>query len=207
MSHMHFYRPADGHGLAHDPFKAILAPRPIGWIGTRAGDGVRNLAPYSFFGAFGDSPPLVGFSSSGWKDSVRNIEATGVFTWNLATQAQAEAMNHSSAPFPPEVDEFERSGLTAVPGHVVDAPFVEGAPAVFECRLTQLVRLTDAAGQALQQWLVLGEVVGVHIDRRLLVEGIYDTAAAAPILRAGGPSAYVRVTPEAIFHMRRPTRA
>ncbi|WP_440976388.1 flavin reductase family protein [Pseudoxanthomonas winnipegensis] len=204
---LHFYRPADGHGLAHDPFKAIVAPRPIGWIGSVSPEGVRNLAPYSFFNAFGDTPPLIGFSSSGWKDSVRNIQATGVFTWNLATAAQATQMNQSSAPFPAEVDEFERSGLEALPGRVVDAPFVAGTPAAFECRLTQLIQLNDAQGRALPQWLVLGEVVGVHIDRRFLVDGVYDTAAAAPILRAGGPGAYVRVGPEAMFDMRRPTKA
>ncbi len=207
VSHLHFYRPADGHGLPHDPFKSIVAPRPIGWIGSVSPQGVRNLAPYSFFGAFGDTPPLIGFSSSGWKDSVRNIQATRVFTWNLATRAQAEAMNLSSAPFAADVDEFERTGLGAIPGHVVDAPFVEGTPAAFECRLTQLIQLTDAKGAALDQWLVLGEVVGVHIDKRLLVDGLYDTAAAGPILRAGGRGSYAQITPGAMFEMLRPTRA
>lgn len=207
VTDLHFYRPAEGHRLAHDPFKAIVAPRPIGWIGSVSPDGVRNLAPYSFFGAFGDTPPLIGFSSSGWKDSVRNIEATGVFTWNLATAAQATQMNQSSAPYPAQVDEFERSGLQPLDGQVVDAPFVAGTPAAFECRLTQLLQLTDARGQALEQWLVLGEVVGVHIDPRYLVDGVYDTAAAAPILRAGGPGAYARLTPEAMFDMRRPPSA
>ncbi|WDS38150.1 flavin reductase family protein [Pseudoxanthomonas sp.] len=204
---MHFYRPGDGHGLPHDPFKSIIAPRPIGWIGSVSPDGVRNLAPYSFFNAFGDSPPIIGFSSSGWKDSVRNVEASGVFTWNLATRAQADVMNLSSAPFASDVDEFERTGLTPVPGQVVNAPFVAGSPASFECRLTQLIQLTDVAGSALDQWLVLGEVVGVHIDKRYLVDGIYDTAAAAPILRAGGRGSYAQITPEAMFEMVRPTRA
>jgi flavin reductase (DIM6/NTAB) family NADH-FMN oxidoreductase RutF len=207
VSELHFYRPSEGHGLPHDPFKSIIAPRPIGWIGSVSPQGVRNLAPYSFFGAFGDSPPLIGFSSSGWKDSVRNIQATGVFTWNLATRAQAEAMNLSSAPFAADVDEFERTGLGAIPGRVVDAPLVQGTPAAFECRLTQLIQLTDAKGAALDQWLVLGEVVGVHIDKRVLVDGIYDTAAAAPILRAGGRGSYAQITPEAMFEMLRPTRA
>ncbi len=127
-----------------------------------------------------------------------------MFTWNLASRAQAEAMNLSSAPFAPEVDEFERAGLVALPGQVVDAPFVEGAPAAFECRLTQLLQLTDADGHALEQWLVLGEVVGVHIDRRWLVDGVYDTAAAGPILRAGGLDRYAQITPEAMFEMARP---
>lgn len=207
MSDLHFYRPVDGHRLPHDPFKSIVAPRPIGWIGSLSADGVRNLAPYSFFNAFSDTPPIVGFSSSGWKDSVRNIDASGVFTWSLATYAQAGQMNLSSAPFPPEVDEFERSGLTPVDGQVVEAPFVEGAPATFECRLTQLIRLVDASGSALDQWLVLGQVVGVHIDRAFLVDGLYDTAAAGPILRAGGRGSYARFTPEAMFEMPRPVQS
>ncbi len=206
MSQLHFYRPRDGHGLPHDPFKSIIAPRPIGWIGSVSPEGIRNLAPYSFFNAFADTPPIIGFSSSGWKDSVRNIQASGVFTWNLATRAQAESMNLSSAPFPAEVDEFARTGLVPVPGHVVDAPFVEGTPAAFECRLSQLIQLTDAKGTALDQWLVLGEVVGVHIDKRFLVDGRYDTAAAGPILRAGGRGSYAQITPEAMFEMVRPTR-
>ena len=111
----HFYEPANGHGLPHDPFNAIVGPRPIGWIGSRSADGIVNLAPYSFFNAFNYTPPIVGFASIGWKDSVRNIESTGVFTWNLATRPLAEAMNASAALVPQEVDEFELAGLQAAP--------------------------------------------------------------------------------------------
>jgi flavin reductase (DIM6/NTAB) family NADH-FMN oxidoreductase RutF len=182
----HVYEPAAGHGLKHDPFNAIVGPRPIGWISTVSGQGVRNLAPYSFFNAFNYVPPIVGFSSIGWKDSVANIEATGQFVWNLATRPLAEAMNASSAVVGQEVDEFALAGLTPVPGRLVDAPRVLESPVNFECRLTQLIRLQDAAGAAVDTWLVLGEVVAVHIDQGLLAGGVYDTAAAEPILRAGG---------------------
>ena len=148
----HFYEPRLGHGLPHDPFKAIVAPRPIGWIGTRSRAGVRNLAPYSFFNALSYTPPLVGFSSIGDKDSVRNARETGVFTWNLVTRAQAEAMNATSATVGPEVDEFELAGLHGVPSTDVAPERVAGAPVAFECRLTQLVRLTDQHGAELDAW-------------------------------------------------------
>ncbi|HEY0237329.1 MAG TPA: flavin reductase family protein [Friedmanniella sp.] len=184
----HFYRPADGHGLAHDPFNAIVAPRPIGWIGTRSRDGVRNLAPYSFFNALAYTPPLVGFSSNGYKDSVRNAEETGVFTWNLVTRALAERMNETSTRA--GVDEFERAGLDAVEAEEVAAPRVSEAPASFECRTAQVVRLLGADGAPSDNWWCTGEVVGIHIDADLLVDGVYRTELARPVVRGGGPSAY-----------------
>lgn len=200
----HFYRTVDGHGLAHDPFNAIVGPRPIGWISSRSADGVANLAPYSFFNAFSYTPPLIGFSSIGWKDTVANIAATGEFVWNLATRPLAEAMNLTSASLPAADDEFACSGLTSEPSRLIGAPLVGESPVNFECKLTQLIRLTDLEGQDSASWLVVGQVVAVHIDRRLLVDGVYDTAAAAPILRAGGPAAYAAVTPEVMFSMTRP---
>ena len=184
----HFYRPSEGHRLAHDPFNAIVAPRPIGWIGTRSADGVRNLAPYSFFNALAYRPPLVGFSSNGYKDSVRNAQETGVFTWNLVTRALAERMNATSTT--ESVDEFERAGLEARGCHVVDAPRVAEAPVSFECRTAQVVRLTAADGTPSDNWWCTGEVVGVHIDTDLIEEGVYRTERAVPVLRGGGPSAY-----------------
>ena len=184
----HFYRPADGHGLAHDPFNAIVAPRPIGWIGTRSRDGVRNLAPYSFFNALSYTPPLVGFSSVGHKDSVRNARETGVFTWNLVTRALAEQMNATSTRA--GVDEFDRAGLAAAGSEDVAAPRVAAAPVSFECRTAQVVRLLDADGAETDSWWCTGEVVGVHIDTDLLVDGVYQTELARPVLRGGGPSAY-----------------
>jgi flavin reductase (DIM6/NTAB) family NADH-FMN oxidoreductase RutF len=200
----HFYRPAEGHRLRHDPFNAIVAPRPIGWISTLSLDGVRNIAPYSFFNAFNYTPPIIGFSSTGYKHSVRNIAETREFTWNLVGLPQAEAMNATSATVPADVDEFELAGLTGAPSVEVRPDRVAGAPVSFECRLTQLVQLTDAAGDAVNAWLTLGEVVAVHIDEDLVTEGVYDTTAAQPVVRGGGPSAYFAITADRRFDMRRP---
>jgi flavin reductase (DIM6/NTAB) family NADH-FMN oxidoreductase RutF len=200
----HAYVPAEGHGLAHDPFNAIVGPRPIGWVSTVDTAGAVNLAPYSFFNGFNYTPPLVGFSSTSWKDSVANAEATGAFVWNLATRPLAERMNATSVPAPHGVNEFELAGLTMAPGLKVAPPRVLESPVNFECRVTQILRLKNAEGHEVDAWITFGEVVAAHIDRSLIKDGVYDTAAARPILRAGGPSAYVEVTPEAFFHMRRP---
>jgi flavin reductase (DIM6/NTAB) family NADH-FMN oxidoreductase RutF len=200
----HIYEPAQGHGLRHDPFNAIVGPRPIGWISTVSEAGVRNLAPYSFFNAFNYTPPVVGFSSIGWKDSVANIEATGEFVWNLATRPLAEAMNATSAMVGPEVDEFSLSGLTPADSRHVKPARVLESPVNFECRLSQLIQLRTAADATVETWLVLGEVVAVHIDRAFLVDGVYDTAAARPILRAGRMGDYAEIRPDAMFEMKRP---
>ena len=200
----HSYRPAEGHRLPHDPFNAIVGPRPIGWVSTVSAAGVRNVAPYSFFNAFNYTPPVVGFSSTGYKHSVRNIAETREFTWNLVSRAQAEAMNATSATVGPEVDEFELAGLHGLPSTDVRPERVAGAPVAFECRLTQLVRLTDQHGTDLDTWLSLGEVVAVHIDEDLLVDGVYDTARGEPVLRGGGPSTYFAVTADQRFDMVRP---
>ncbi|WP_099024557.1 flavin reductase family protein [Mycolicibacterium palauense] len=200
----HFYRTADGTGLPHDPFNAIVGPRPIGWVSTLGGDGIPNLAPYSFFNGFNYHPPLIGFASVGWKDSVANIDATREFVWNLVTRDLAEAMNETSASIPASENEFERAGLTAVPSELISAPRVLESPVNFECVLTQLVALTDVDGHEVGSWLVLGQVVAVHIDRHLLVDGVYDTTAPTPVLRTGGPAGYVAITRDAVFTMVRP---
>jgi flavin reductase (DIM6/NTAB) family NADH-FMN oxidoreductase RutF len=200
----HIYEPTQGHGLTHDPFNAIVGPRPIGWISSISRAGVANLAPYSFFNGFNYRPPIIGFSSIGWKDSVANIEATGEFCWNLATKALGEQMNLTTTPAPPEVDEFEVAGLTAVPGRLVAAPRVLESPVNFECRLSQLIQLQGADGAKVDTWLVLGEVVAVHIDPAFLTNGVYETATARPILRAGRLGDYFEITPETLFSMRRP---
>ncbi|MGB1498528.1 flavin reductase family protein [Alloalcanivorax venustensis] len=200
----HFYEPSAGHGLAHDPFNALVAPRPIGWISSRSRDGVLNLAPYSFFNAFNYTPPLVGFASIGYKDSVRNIEETGEFGWNLATRPLADAMNQSCAAVGPEVDEFQLAGLTPEPSRVIGVPRVKETPVSFECRLSQILRLTGADGTETDTWMVFGEVVGVHIARHLLKDGVYQTADAEPILRGGGPADYFGISPDTIFQMYRP---
>jgi flavin reductase (DIM6/NTAB) family NADH-FMN oxidoreductase RutF len=205
MNAIHSYDPKVGHGLRHDPLNAIIAPRPIGWISTLGAAGVRNLAPYSFFNAFNYRPPIIGFSSTSWKDSVRNIEETGEFVWNLATRPLAAALNVTSAAVPDHVDEFALAGLTPAPSEVVKPPRVAESPVAFECRLTQMIRLTDAEGAPVDAWLTLGEVVMVHIDRRLLVDGVYDTLAAEPILRGGGPADYFGIDEAGKFQMHRPT--
>lgn len=201
---MYFYQPASGHGLPHDPLNAIIAPRPIGWIASLSARGERNLAPYSFFNAFNYRPPIIGFSSSGWKDSVSNIVETGEFVWNLATVELASAMNETSASLPRGEDEFARAGLTPAPSRVVSAPRVAESPVNFECRLTQCIQLQAADGRKIESWLVLGEVVAVHIDESLLEEGIYQTSRARPALRAGGPSAYYTIDEKQRFDLTRP---
>jgi flavin reductase (DIM6/NTAB) family NADH-FMN oxidoreductase RutF len=205
MSDRYFYEPAQGHGLPHDPFNAIVGPRPIGWISTRAADGTLNLAPYSFFNAFNYTPPLIGFSSIGRKDTLRNIEETGEFVWNLATRPLAEAMNASCAAAPPEVDEFQLAGLTPIASTIVSVPRVAESLVTFECKRSQILRLQGASGVETNSWLILGEVVGVHIARELLRDGIYDTAASRTILRGGGPADYFEITPDSLFRMARPS--
>jgi flavin reductase (DIM6/NTAB) family NADH-FMN oxidoreductase RutF len=198
-----FYDPAAGHGLPHDPFKAIVAPRLIGWVSTRSATGRLNLAPYSFFGAFASFPPIIGFCSEGRKDSLRNIEETHEFVWNLATRPLAEQMNRTSASVAPEVDEFELAGLTPVAGRNVSVPRVAESPAALECRLLQITQLHDLRGKPTDNWLALGQVVGVHIQKTYLKDGLFDTRAAQPILRAGYLGDYAQIGE--IFQMFRPT--
>ncbi|MET0280597.1 MAG: flavin reductase family protein [Steroidobacteraceae bacterium] len=200
----HFYEPANGHGLPHNPFNAIVGPRPIGWIATRGTSGVFNLAPYSFFNAFAYTPPIIGFASTGAKDTLRNAQDTGEFVWNLATMPLALAMNQTAASAPPQVSEFELAGLTPIASVRVAAPRVAESPVSFECKVTQILQLQDKEGGAMPNWVVFGEVVAVHIARHLLVDGIYDTAAAHPILRAGGAAAYAEITAATMFNMPRP---
>ena len=204
MTDRHFYEPRLGHGLAHDPLNAIVAPRPIGWVSTISASGAVNLAPYSFFNLFSYKPPVIGFSSVGWKDSVANAQATGEFVWNLATRAQAEAMNATSAMVPADVDEFDLAGLGKAPSRLVAPPGVIGSPVQFECKVTQIIRLTTSEGRELAQWLVLGEAIGIHIDRDLIEDGIYQTAKAHPITRAGGTADYFEITQDQLFRMERP---
>ncbi|WP_343551480.1 flavin reductase family protein [Pantoea sp.] len=198
------YQPRAGHGLPHDPLNAIVGPRPIGWVSSLSANGERNLAPYSFFNCFNYHPPIIGFASSGWKDSVRNISESKEFVWNLATRPLAEAMNESSASVPSNQDEFALAGLTPIAASYVNVSMVAESPVNFECRLTQLIRLQDVQGTELESWLVLGEVVAIHIDEQLLENGIYQTAKAQPILRAGGPSAYYGISEEQRFDLVRP---
>jgi flavin reductase (DIM6/NTAB) family NADH-FMN oxidoreductase RutF len=201
---LHYYEPASGHGLRHDPFNAIIAPRPIGWISSRDAKGHVNLAPYSFFNGFNYHPPIIGFSSTSWKDSVANIQETGEFVWNLATMGLAQQMNATAAHVAREVDEFTVAGLTPAPGRIVGVPRVAESPVSFECKLTQIIQLQGADGRKVSGWLTLGEVVAVHIDKRMIKDGVYQTALARPIVRAGRRGDYFEIRPDAQFEMVRP---
>jgi flavin reductase (DIM6/NTAB) family NADH-FMN oxidoreductase RutF len=201
----HFYQPKDGHQLAHDPFNAIVAPRPIGWISSKNPDGRVNLAPYSFFNAFNYQPPIIGFSSIGFKDSVRNAQESGEFCWNLVSRSHAEAMNQTSAAVARDIDEFELAGLRKRESTIVNAPHVADCPVVMECKTTQIIQLQSLQGEKCETWLVLGEVVGVHILESLIKDGVYQTAKAEPVMRGGGPADYFGISEANRFQMFRPT--
>ncbi|AXV15591.1 flavin reductase [Neorhizobium sp. SOG26] len=173
------------HGLKHDPFKAIVAPRPIGWIGTKGRDGSLNLSPYSFFNIVSDQPKLVMFSSSGRKHSLKNAEETGAFTASLASRHLAEQVNASSAAVEYGVSEFELSRLTAKMAVTVDAPFVAEAYTVLECRVTEIINPKGLDGEASGSFMVLGEVTGIHISETILRDGRIDMSLAKPIARMG----------------------
>jgi flavin reductase (DIM6/NTAB) family NADH-FMN oxidoreductase RutF len=203
-----FYRPADGHGLPHDPFKALVTPRPIGWISTLDAEGRANLAPYSFFNGCGDAPPMVMFAQTGRKsrpepvkDTVANIRATGEFACNIVSQALKEAMNLSSGTYQPEVDEFELAGLTKAPGKAISAPHVAEAPAVLECKLVKLVDDLPSWRQHAFNIMVIGEVVGVYIDDTIVKDGRVDVLGYNPVARLGYMD-YTTVTD--IWAMERP---
>lgn len=194
---------ANRHGLPHDPFKAIVSPRPIGWIGTRASDGSLNVAPYSFFNAIGDRPKLVMFSSSGYKDSVRNIEATGEFTASFASRNLSEAVNKTSIAAPHGESEFEIAGLTPVDGTLVKAPFVGEAYAALECRMTEMFQPKGLDGQPSDNYVVIGQVVGIHIRDEAIRDGRFDMAIVRPLARLG----YMDYCDGGdVFQMVRPTR-
>ncbi|MBB3410384.1 flavin reductase (DIM6/NTAB) family NADH-FMN oxidoreductase RutF [Rhizobium sp. BK316] len=173
------------HGLAHDPFKAIVAPRPIGWIGSKGRDGSINLAPYSFFNAVADKPKLVMFSSSGHKHSQRNARETGVFTCNFVSRNLAEKMNFTSAAVPYGTSEFEYAGLTPKQAELIDAPYVAEAFAVLECKVTEIIEPKTLSGEPTENVFVFGQVVGIHIDEAILSDGRLDMALARPVARMG----------------------
>ena len=173
------------HGLPHDPFKAIVTPRPIGWIGTRGRDGSHNLSPYSFFNAVSDNPKIVMFSAGRGKDSPRNAEETGVFTTSFVSRSLLAEMNASSVSVPYGVDEFEIAGLEPEQGRMVDAPFVAGAFAALECKVIQIVRPNGLDGQQADAVIVFGQVVGIHIDEAIIRDGRLDMQIARPMGRMG----------------------
>jgi len=182
-----FYRPEDGHGLPHNPFNALITPRPIGWISSRAADGSNNLAPYSFFNGVAYTPPQVMFASTGskddqpgTKDSLANIEETGVFCVNIVAYEMRDAMNASSELLPKEVDEFDHAGLTSVECDTINCARIDGAPAALECKLTQIVTLPGAANR-----VAFGEVTGIHLRDDCLRDGIFDVTTFQPLARMG----------------------
>ena len=200
---MLFYEPQarDKAVLPHDPFKAIIAPRPIGWVTTQSKAGVVNLAPYSFFNAFADRPPILAFSSQGYKDSVTNVEETGEFVWNMPIWDLRDAMNATAAPLAPDESEPEFAKLDMAPCRLVAPPRVARSPAALECKVIEVKRLKDLQGNALNYWMVLGEVVGVHIDASFVKDGLLDMAAMRPLARCGYQD---YVVADKVFQMKRP---
>lgn len=190
--------------LPFDPYAAIVGPRPIGWMGTQSKDGVANLSPYSFFNALNHQPALLGFASIGYKDTIRNIEQTGEFTWNLVSRDIAAKMNQSSVSAPSDVDEFALAGLTKAPSRTIAAPRVAESGVSFECRLSQILRLKDSQGKESDTWFVYGEVMYVHIRKDLLIDGIYDTVKGQPVLRGGGLADFFEIIEASRFAMRKP---
>jgi flavin reductase (DIM6/NTAB) family NADH-FMN oxidoreductase RutF len=197
-----FYEPRLGHGLPYDPFKAIIAPRPIGWISTVGAEGRANLAPYSFFNAVHSRPPMLAFTSESMKHSAENAIANGEFVFNLCTRPLFDAMNISSDALARGASEFEAAGLVAAPSRIVKAPRVAASPAALECRVVHSMRFHDMDGNVLDGWMIIGQVVGVHIDDAYIREGRFDTAAARPLARCGYRD-YATVTE--LFEALRPT--
>lgn len=180
-----FYQPKNGHQLSHNPLKAIVTPRPIGWIGTRSKEGALNLAPYSFFNVICDNPPLVMFCSSGYKDSVAFVEETGEFTANMVGAHLAKEMNATSVNSPRGVSEFDYAGLTPAACEMIKAPRVAEAYAALECVAVEVKRLTGKDGALADSYMVIGEIVGVHIDEVILVDGRIDITKSQPVSRLG----------------------
>ena len=197
-----FFRPG-AHDLPHNPFKAIVAPRPIAWISSVGADGSANLAPYSFFNAFSDAPPMVAYGSGNakigvdeGKDSVSNIAATGEFVVNIVSRALMAEMNVSSQHFPAGVDEFEAAGLEKAPSETVAPPRVAAAPAALECKLWKILDLPGGRDR-----MVIGEVTGIYIDEAMLVDGRFDVTRFQPVARLGYRD-YAAV--DTVFQLARP---
>ena len=182
-----FFKPheRDRDQLPHDPFKAIVAPRPIGWIATQSAAGIANLAPYSFFNAIGGMPPMVMFSSEGVKDSVRNASETGEFVCNYASRHLEEAMNFSSLPAPAGISEFEHCGIERAESTLVTPPRVAAAYAALECKVTGIIETVDVNGNKTGAVVVMGQVMGIHIDEAVIRDGRFDVELAQPVTRLG----------------------
>jgi flavin reductase (DIM6/NTAB) family NADH-FMN oxidoreductase RutF len=200
-----FYEPdrRDRELLAHDPFKALVAPRPIGWVSTMSAEGDVNLAPYSFFNAIAEGPPMLAFSSRGAKDSATFAGEISEFVWNLVSYELREEMNETSAPLARGDSEFARAGLEMAPSRLVTPPRVASARCAMECQVVHQLELRDLEGRRIDQHLVIGQVIGVHLDEKAIADGSVDTARLRPVARLGGPADYAVV--DEIFKMSRPT--
>jgi len=201
---MHYDPRKNNHNLPHDPFTALVVPRPIGWISTVSRDGIVNLAPYSFFNAVAARPPYVMFSSATRKDSQHNAEETGEFVHSLATWELREEMNITSAGVEPGVSEPELAHLEMAPSVAVRPPRVKKSPIALECKYVTTVKLAGADGKPQSYSVIFGEVVSIYIDDALIVDGIVDSAKARPIARLGYLEDYAVVNPDTIFRMKRP---
>ena len=202
---MLFYEPhkRDKTILPHDPFKAIIAPRPIGWVTTQSKDGAVNLAPYSFFNAVADRPPILAFSSVGEKDSLVFARETGEFVWSLPTWDLRHEMNTTSASLPRGENEFVHAGLEMAACRFVKPPRVAKSPVALECKVTDIQELKDINGKGIDYWLVLGQVVGVHIDPSFVGEdGVLKITEMKPIARCGYLADYMVL--DDMFKMERP---
>ncbi len=186
-----FFKPMDyrNAGFAHNPLKALVAPRPIGWISSCGRDGSVNLAPYSFFNAVSEDPAIVMFSvqASGpekRKDSLRNVTETGAFVVNIVGADQLHPMNISSGDYPYSENEFIAAGLDMIPGKTVNVPYVSNIPATLECTLLQTIKLpaNDRGGH---YTVVLGTVTGIFVDESIVVDRKISYALLAPVARMG----------------------
>jgi flavin reductase (DIM6/NTAB) family NADH-FMN oxidoreductase RutF len=200
MTDYHSFSPPD-HGLPFSPYKGLIAPRPIGWISTYSKDGVANLAPYSYFQALSDKPPIIMFVSDGWKQSAQNAQDTGCFVHNVVDRRYKAEMLASSEAFPPDVSEFERVGLEAVPAETIHAPMIKGAVAQLECKLVEVRPVQDMNGEATSCHMVIGQIVRGHIDKQYLTDGQVDAEAVGFVSRLGYRD---HADIDEVYQMRRP---
>ena len=204
MEEFHSYQPSAGHGLKYNPLPTIIGPRPIAWISSKSSNGILNLAPYSFFNLFNYSPPIIAFSSVGYKDSIRNIDSSKDFVCNIVDRSLASKMNLTSIPLEYEISEFDYAELGAFPSDIVSVPRVLEAKIALECRLSRIFQLSDSNGVEIDSWMIVAEVVKVHINKKIINNNSLDLKEFKQILRGGGKSDYYQVELGDIFYLDRP---
>lgn len=198
----YLYEPRSGHGLKHNPIASIVGPRPIAWISTVGDDGRLNLAPYSFFGIFNYTPPIVAFASDGIKDTLRNAMERGEFVVNTVPQELAAQMNLTSSST--QASEFDLAGLESAPSRWIATPRVARSPVSLECKVISHYPLKDGAGQAVGSHLLIAEVIGVGIDEHLIVDGTFSWGETRTVVRAGGVADYHWIGQDNLLQMVRP---